>query len=216
MKSFVVLGLGRFGKSVAKSLYDSGHEVLAVDDDMAIIQSISGQVTHAIQADITDEEFLLSIDIDKFDAAIVAVGSNMQVSIMVTVLLKELGAKYILVKAQDDFEEKVLYKLGADNVILPESDMGAKVAFNLVSDNLFDNIELSPDYSIASVTPPDSWHGKTIGKLSVRAHYGVNIIAIKTGETLNIAPEPNTIITADMTMTVMGSNSNLKRLQSVK
>ena len=173
-------------------------------------------ITQTIQADITSEYFLKSIDIATFDAVIVAVGSNMQVSILVTVLLKELGAKYILVKTQDEFEEKILYKLGADKVILPEKDMGIKVARSLVTNNFYDMIEISPDYCIVSVTPPESWYGKTLGNLAIRSKYGINILAIKNGNDTNINPDANTIIDNKSIITIMGMDSDIKRFRSVK
>jgi trk system potassium uptake protein TrkA len=216
MKSFIVLGLGKFGMSMAKALFDMGSEVLAVDEDINIVQDFSRQVTHTMQANATDEEFLRSVDIGDFDAAVVAVGSNMQVGIMATVLLKELGAKYILVKAQDEFEEKVLYKVGADKVILPEKDMGLKAAHALMSDNVLDTIEISPDYSIVTIEVPDSWVGKTIGSLSVRIKYNVNIVAIKGADDAIVVPGADTRLETGMVLTVMGANANLKKLNNIR
>ena len=211
MKSFIVLGLGKFGMSVAKTLCELGYEVLGVDEDEKLVNEFSRRISHAVQADITSEDFLRSIDIKKFDAAIVAVGSNIQTSIMVTVLLKELSAKYILVKAQDDFAERILYKIGADKVILPEKDIGVKVARNLASNNFFDIIEISNDYSIISVSPPKSWYGKTLGEIGARVKYGINVLAVKGGEKTSIIPDANTIIEEDSVVTVMGMNNDLKR-----
>ncbi len=216
MKSFIVLGLGRFGKSLAMTLYELGHEVLGVDGDEKIVQDFSKHITHTIQADLTSEDFLKSMDVDKFDATIVAIGENIQVSIMVTVMLKELGAKYILVKAQDDFQEKVLYKIGADKVVLPERDTGIKIARTLAAVNFFDAIEISPEYSIITIRPPESWHGKTLGELAVRAKYGVNIIAAKDNDTDNVIPTANTKLNSETLLTVLGMNQDLKKLGSVK
>ncbi|MGB8456061.1 MAG: TrkA family potassium uptake protein [Anaerocolumna sp.] len=216
MKSVIVLGLGKFGKSVAQTLYELDYEVLGVDTDEKIVNDFSRHITQAVQADITSEEFLKSMDIEKFDAAIVAVGSNIQVGIMVTVLLKELGAKFILVKTQDDFQEKILYKLGADKVILPEKDIGIKVARNLATDNFYEMIEISPDYSIISVTTPASWIGKTLGNLAVRSRYGINILAVKGSNNTNIIPDANTVIESGTIVTIMGMNTDLKRFRNVK
>lgn len=216
MKSVIVLGLGRFGGNVAKTLYELDYEVLGVDNNERIVNEFSRYITHSIQADITDEDFLKSIDIEKFDAAVVAVGSSIQVSVMVTVLLKELGAKFVLVKTQDDFEEKILYKLGADKVIMPEKDMGIKVARNLATDNFYEMIEISPDYSIISAPAPSSWIGKTLGNLGVRSRHGINILAVKGGNRANIIPDADTVIENDSIITVMGMNSDLKRFRNVK
>lgn len=216
MKSFIILGLGRFGKSIAKTLFDLDYEVVGVDKDENIVNDFTRYITHTVHADITSEKFLKSMDIGKFDAAIVAVGSNMQTSILVTVLLKELGAKYILVKTQDEFEERILYKLGADKVILPEKDMGIKVARNLVTNNFYDMMEISPDYSIVSISPPESWYGKTLGNLAVRLKYGINILAIKNDDNKNIIPDANTVIENNAILIIMGMNSDLKRFQKIK
>jgi trk system potassium uptake protein TrkA len=216
MKSFIVLGLGKFGMSMAKALFDMGSEVLAVDEDIDIVQDFSRHVTHTLQANATDEDFLKSVDVCDFDAAVVAVGSNMQVGIMATVLLKELGAKYILVKAQDEFEEKVLYKVGADKVILPEKDMGVKAAHALMSDNVLDTIEISPDYSIITIAVPGSWIGRTIGSLSVRIKYNVNIVAIRGADNAIIVPGAETRLEGGMVLTVMGANTNLKKLNNIR
>lgn len=216
MKSFIVLGLGRFGKSLAKTLYDLGYEVLGVDGDEKIVNDFSNRITHAVQADITSEEFLRSIDAGKFDAAIVAVGSNTQVSIMATVLLKELKVKFVLVKAKDDFEEKILYKIGADKVILPEKDMGIKVARNLAAANFYDMIEISSEYSITSAAAPESWYGKSLGELGARARYGTNILGIKNNGETNIMPNANTVIERGSVLIILGTNSDIKKFASVK
>lgn len=216
MKSFIVLGLGRFGKSLAKTLYDLGYEVLGVDGDEKIVNDFSNRITHAVQADITSEEFLRSIDAGKFDAAIVAVGSNTQVSIMATVLLKELKVKFVLVKAKDDFEEKILYKIGADKVILPEKDMGIKVARNLAAANFYDMIEISSEYSITSAAAPESWYGKSLGELGARARYGTNILGIKNNGETNIMPNANTVIESGSVLIILGTNSDIKKFASVK
>ncbi len=216
MKSYIVLGLGKFGVSIAQSLFDLGHEVLGVDGDDKIVNEAARYITHAVQADITSDYFLKSIDISKFDAVIVAVGSNIQVSLMVTVLLKELHAKFILVKAQDDFQEKLLYKIGADKVILPEKEIGIKAARNLASDNFFDMIEISPDCSITSIVPPESWFGKTLGELAARRKYGINILAVKSENTTNIIPDANTVIANNSIVTIIGTNNSLKKFGFIK
>lgn len=212
MKSYIVLGLGRFGKSIAKALYDMGYDVLGVDSNEKLVDEFSRYITQTVQADITSEDFLRSMDIKSFDAAIVAVGSNIQISILVTVLLKELGARFVLAKAQDDFQEKILYKIGADKVILPEKDIGVKAARNLATDNFFDMIEISPEYSITSISPPNSWLGKTLNELSARKHYGLNIIAIKDTANKCIIPDANTVIEGGSIITVMGKNDDLNKL----
>ncbi len=213
MRSFVVLGIGRFGESVAKALYESGYEVLAIDKNEEVIQDISEHVTHAIVGDITDESVLKSIGVRNFDVAVVAVGNNMESSILVTVILKEMGIKYILAKAQNDLHAKVLNRVGADRVVFPERDMGIRVAHNLVSANILDYIELSPDYSIIEVKAPESWNYKTLKQLDVRAKYGLNIMAIRTSKDVNISPHAEDIIRKDDILVVIGSNSDINRLE---
>ncbi len=216
MKSFIVLGLGRFGMSVAQTLFDLGYEVLGVDADERVVSKFSQYITHVVQADITSESFLKSVDVTNFDAAIVAVGSNMQVNILATVLLKELNVKYILVKAQDDFQEKILYKIGADKVILPEKNIGIRVAHNLVSDSFFDIIAVSPDYSITSMIAPKSWQGHTLGQLAVRKKYGINVLLVRSESNIRNIPDSNTLIERESTLILMGMNEDLKKISTLK
>jgi trk system potassium uptake protein TrkA len=215
MKSYLVLGLGRFGQSFAKTLASIGHDVLVVDKTEDIVQQFSNVVTHAICAEASNEEFLSSIGVKNYDAAIVAIG-DIQSSILTVVLLKELGSKYILAKASSDLHAKVLYKVGADRVIFPERDMGIRAANSISSKNIIDFIELFPEYSIMEITVPSSWVGKTIGGIAVRTKYGVNIVALKTFEHLNVLPHVDTKFKENDIVVVMGKNSDLKALQTVK
>lgn len=216
MKSFLVLGLGRFGRSVATTLASLGHEVLGVDGDERIVKEVARHLTEALQADITSEEFLKSLDIPHFDAVIVAVGDSMQVSIMVTVLLKELNARRIIAKAQDDFQEKVLVKLGADLVVLPERDLGIKTAHGLVAESLLETVELSADHSIVSVTIPEPWIGKSLGELALRTRYGINVIAVREKGGNLVFPVASTELPAGAILTVMGENASIRRIGSIR
>jgi trk system potassium uptake protein TrkA len=213
MRSFVVLGAGRFGESVAKTLYESGYEVLAIDQSEEIIQELSDYVTHAVVGDVTDENVLKSLGVRNFDVALVAIGGNMESSILVTLLLKEMGVKYILAKAQNALHAKVLSRVGADRVIFPERDMGIRVAYTLVSTNVLDFIELSPDYSIIEITVPQQWEGKSLRELNIRANYGINIMAIKNGTQINISPKADDVIKHDDILVVIGSNEDLNKLE---
>lgn len=178
-KQFVVIGLGRFGTSVAKTLYTLGNDVLAIDSSDDIVQSISDSVTHSVQMNATDENSLRALGIRNFDVAVITIGSDIQASTMATLLVKEMGVKYIIAKANTEIHAKVLYKIGADRVVFPERDMGVRVAHNLVSTNILDYIELSPNYSIAEIVIPKIWHGKTLNELNIRANYGINVVALK-------------------------------------
>jgi len=212
MQSFVILGLGRFGQSVAKTLYELGHEVLAIDENEGLIQSISNHITYAIVGDVTDENVLKAAGIKNFDAAVVSTGRNLESSILVTQMLKEMGIKYILAKAQNELHARVLTKLGADRVVFPELDMGVRAAHNLVSTNIIDYIELSPDYTIIEINPPKRWEGKTLKELNVRVKHGINIIAIKNGNKINVSPTADYIVNNNDILVVIGSKSDIDKL----
>ena len=214
-KQFIVIGLGRFGQSVAKTLFQMGYDVLAVDDDEAAVQEIADSVTHAVQMDATDEYALRTLGIRNFDIAVVSIGSNIQSSIMVTLNLKEAGVKKVVAKATNDMHAKLLTKIGADRVILPELDMGIRVAHNLVSANILDFIELSPDYSIVEVTAPTQWTGKDIKTLDARAKYGINIMAIKSEDNINISPRATDMINLGDILVVIGSIDDLSKIESL-
>lgn len=213
MRQFVVIGCGRFGTSVAKTLYDLGYDVLAIDKDEERIQDISDSATHAVQADAVDENALRTLGIRNFDVAIITIGSDIQASIMATLITKELGVKTVIAKAQNDLHGKVLYKIGADRVVFPERDMGVRVAHNLVSSNILDVIELAPDYSIVEIAPLEEWTGKSLRELKLPTRYGINVMAIKNGDNINISPYADDIISADDILVVIGNNEELKKLE---
>lgn len=212
-KQFVVIGLGRFGLSVAKTLYDLGNDVLAIDMDEDLVQEISDNVTHAVQVDATDENALRSLGIRNFDVAVVTIGANIQASVMVTLLVKELGVKYIIAKGNSDLHAKVLYKIGADKVVLPEKDMGVRVAHNLVSPSILDCIELSADYSIMEVKALEEWKGKNLSELKLRSEYGINVVAIKKGDEINISPSADDKVESGDVIVAIGSSEELRKLE---
>ncbi|GAB6170395.1 TrkA family potassium uptake protein [Clostridium carnis] len=214
-KQFVVIGLGRFGYSVAKTLYELGNDVLAIDMNEDIVQEISDSVTHAVQLDATDENALRSLGIRNFDVAVVTIGDNIQSSVMATLLVKELGVKFIIAKGQSDLHAKVLYKIGADRVVLPEKDMGVRVAHNLVSANILDYIELSSDYSIMEIQALDEWAGKSLSELRLRSKYGINVMAIKNGEDVNLSPLAEDKIALNDIIVAIGSADDLSKLEGM-
>lgn len=216
MKSFLVLGLGRFGSSIATTLASLGHDVLGVDSNPDIVHEFSDELTQAVQADSASEEFLRSIGVKNYNAAIVAIGDDIESSITTTLLLKELGACYIVGKAQNSLHAKILYKVGADKVVFPERDMGIREANSLTSNSIIDVIELSPDFSIIETCIPESWVGKTVGELNVRSKYGVNIIALRKGNKIDIMPQANTEFKQNDIMAVMGKNTDLNTLRKIK
>lgn len=213
MKQFAVIGMGRFGSSVAKTLYQLGHEVLAVDHDREVVEDIMDSVTHAVQADGTDEHALRALGLRNFDVVVVAIGADIQASILCTLLLREMGVPFIVAKAQTELHGKVLARIGADKVVHPERDMGLRVAHHLVSPNILDYIELSPDYSIAEVVAGPNMVGKTLRELDIRARYGCNVMAIKRGTNINISPQADDRLREQDVLVVIGSNEDLRRLE---
>ncbi|MDY6011490.1 TrkA family potassium uptake protein [Clostridium sp.] len=214
-KQFVVIGLGRFGSSVAETLYGLGNDVLVIDKNEDLIQDISDKVTHAVQMDATDEGALRTLGLRNFDVAVVTIGSNIQASVMVTLLIKELGVKYIIAKGNSDLHAKVLYKIGADRVILPEKDMGVRVAHNLVSESILDFIELSPDYSIMEIEAPEEWKNKTINELKLRSKYGINVMAIKRDDEINLSPPADFMVKSKDIFVAIGSAEDLSKLEGM-
>lgn len=214
-KQFVVFGLGRFGASIAKTVYNLGHDVLVIDTDEDRIQEIADNVTHAVQMDATDENSLRTLGIRNFDVAVVTIGSNMQASIMATLLVKEMGVKYIVAKANSELHAKVLYKIGADRVILPEQDMGIRVAHNLVSSNILDYIELSAEYSMVEIEALSEWNNKSIKDIKIRGKYGINVVAIKSGQNINVSPSAEYVIKDKDVLVALGSTEDLSKFESM-
>ena len=212
-KQFVVIGLGRFGSSIATTLYSLGNDVLVIDKNEDLIQDIASEVTHAVQADATDENALKSLGIRNFDVAIISIGGDIQSSVMATLIVRELGVKYIIAKGNGELHAKVLYKIGADRVVLPEKDMGVRVAHNIISSSILDYIELSSDYSIMEVKAFKDWVGKDLKSLDLRKKYGINVIAIKTGEKINLNPAADDIVCKDHVIVAIGSAEALNSLE---
>lgn len=214
MKQFIVVGLGRFGTSVAKTLAENGHDVLAIDCDPEKVQAISSDVTHAVEADATDEETLKTLGVRNFDVAIISIGDNVSANILCTLILKELNLPYVIVKAPDTLHGKVLTKVGADRVVYPERDMGARIAQNLISSNVLDYIEFAPEYGVIEILASEKMVGKTLKELELRANFDVNVMAIKRGEQLYISPGANDKILEGDKLVLMGKNENLEKMRN--
>jgi trk system potassium uptake protein TrkA len=212
-KQFAIIGMGRFGSSVAKTLSQLGFEVLAIDHREETVQEVSAFVTHAVQADSTDEEALRALGIRNFDVVVVAIGEDIQASILTTLILKEMGIPTTVVKAVNDLHGKVLKKIGADKVVYPERDMGQRVAHHLISSNIIDYIELSADYSIVEIKVSQQIIGKSLRQLDIRAKYGCNVIAIKQNEQLVIPPSGEEPLKQDDILVIVGKNSNLQTFE---
>lgn len=212
MKSFAIIGCGRFGSAVAKTLFDLGNEVLAIDGDMDVVDNIAGYVTHAIQADVMDEGVLKELGLSNFDVVIVSIGSDLQASIMATLIVKELGVSKIVAKAQSELHGKVLKKIGADKVIFPERDMGVRVAHNLTSNSIVDYIELSPDYSILEIEAIPRWFDNSLEDLRLRNKYQVTVMAVKRGEEVNVSPGPKYKIQKGDILVALGASEAINKI----
>ena len=210
-KDFVVFGLGKFGASVAQTLAKNDYDVLAIDINEEVVQDIADRVTHAVQADVTDQEALSALGVRNFDVAIIAISNNMQASIMATILAKEMGVPYILAKAQNDIHKRVLEKVGADTVVFPEREIGVRIANSLISERFVDYIELSEDYSIAEISSMEEWDGKSLIELNLRSTYGMNVIGIRKGEDIVITPRPTEVLTKGDVLVVIGRNDHIQK-----
>ncbi len=212
-KEFVVFGLGRFGKSVALTLEDNGCEVLVVDGNEEKIHDIADRVTYAVRAEVTDAEAIAGLGIDNFDGAIIAIGENLEASVLVTIMVKELGIPYVLAKVQTETQAKVLKKVGADMVVFPEKETGIRIANNLVYGNFFDAVALSTQYSMMDIRVHEEWVGKTLIELELRSKYDINVIGIRKNGNVDINPEPNKPLGANDILITIGKNNMLQKLQ---
>ena len=215
MKSYIVIGLGRFGTEVSRRLFELGCEVLAVDSREDLVQQISNDVTHAVVADARDKEVLRALGARNFDCAIVAIGGSLADSVLATMNVKELGLPRVVCKAHDETHRQVLLKLGADQVVIPEQENAARLARSLSSHNVLDYIELSDDYGIIEVPAPRSWAGKSLKELNVRAKLGVNILAVKQGKNINVSPAADFQIAEKDILVVLGDNVALEKVQKL-
>ena len=212
-KQFAVIGMGRFGRATAKSLAALGHEVLAVDRSEERINDIAPHVTHALILDVTDETAMGELGLSNFDTVVVAIGNALQASIMAVVLAKENGAKHVVAKALDDMHAKVLQKVGADQIIMPERDMGARLAQRLVSKNIVDFIELSDDYGFTEMLLPAKWVGKNLRQLDLRAKYGANVVAVcGKGGKMNISPAADAPLSEGDRLIIIAPNGVMEKI----
>ena len=213
MKSYVVVGLGRFGSEVARQLHALGCEVLAMDTKSELVQEIANDVTHAVVSDAQDKEVLKALGVREFDCAIIAIGDNLAASVLATMNMKELGVPCVVCKAHDDTHRRVLEKLGADRVVIPEQENAARLARSLSTPNVLDYIELSEDYGILEAPAPDSWQGSTLAELNVRAKLGVNIIAIRREGRVMVSPAADFRMSSGDILVVLGDSHALEAVQ---
>ena len=213
VKQFAVIGLGRFGSSVARTLYSAGHQVLWIDESEERVRANLDNCTRAVEADATDETALRSLGIRNFDTVIVGIGGDIQASILVTLMLKEIGVKHVVVKAQSVLHGKVLDKVGADRVVFPERDMGTRVARSLVASNILEYIELAPDFSILEIMVSDRMVGKNLRQLDLRNRFDVNVIAVKRADSFDLSVRADTAIEPGDILILVGKNEHLRRME---
>lgn len=218
MKSFLVIGMGRFGSALAAELFDMGHEIMVIDSDDEKLSQVADRATHAVIGDAKDIGVLKAAGIRNFDCVVVALTQNLEDSILITLQLKELEAKYVVCKAKNEHHAKVLKLLGADRIVMPEMDMGRRTAHQLAQDNIIDFIELSPDYSLIDLPAPKKWVDKSIKQLDIRNNYGATVIAIQNKITneINTSPNAGTFIGKDDIVVLVGSTEDLQAIGDIK
>lgn len=215
-KSFAIIGLGRFGSSVALTLLDSGYEVLALDSNEELVQKYSDKFTHVIAADTTDENSLKSLGMRNFDVVIVAIGHDVQASLLTTLLLKEIGVEHIVAKADNLLHGKMLEKIGANRVVYPERDMGQRLAHNLISTNVLEYIELSPNFGIIEAAVPTPLVGQTLQQSDLRAKFGINVVALKRKGQIIVSPMPTELFELGDILVIIGDSLGIQQFEKMR
>ena len=211
MKTVLIIGLGRFGSTMAMKLHELGHEVMAIDTSEERINAVLPYVTSAQIGDCANEQYMSSLGIRNFDVCVVAIGDNFQSSLEITSLLKDLGAKFVLSRASRDIHAKFLLRNGADQVVYPEKEMAVRSAVRYSSDNIFDYIELTQEHSIYEIPVPDAWIGKSIVDMNVRNKYNITILAIKNSDTLHPLPGASYVFKPGDILVILGANRDINR-----
>lgn len=215
MKTFIVIGLGRFGSAAAEKLYDMGHEVVVLDQSEEAVARLADKCTHGAMGDAREMDVLRAVGAAECDCAIVAMGEDLAASVLITMNLKDLGCKYIICKAQNEMFKRALLRVGADRVVIPEKEMAVRLVQSLGSNSFLDYMEFSGEYAIAEVEPPKAWQGKSLKDLNVRAKYHLTVLAIKTGKEIRMSPGAEDVIAGGDTVMVMGRHRDLQRLQKL-
>lgn len=211
-KMIAVIGLGRFGSSVATTLMDLGYEVLGVDSDEALVQEFSDELTHVIKADSTNEEALREAGVQNCDGAVVAIGTDIESSVMTTLLLKEMGIPYIIAKATSSLHGKVLDKIGIDRVIYPEKDMGARVAFHFMSASIVDLLQITPQICLVEFKAPTSFVGKSIKEIQFRDIHRISVSAIRRNDKMIVPPKSAEVVQEGDVIFAIGEKQTIKTL----
>lgn len=213
MKDIAVIGCGQFGSSVALTLSELGHDVLVIDENEDLIDAIADKVSHAVVADVMVEGTLKDLGIGNFDVVIIGMSTSFQASIMATIIAKDLGVPMIVAKVRDSLQGRVLKKVGADKIVIPEKDMGTRLAYTLTNKNIIEFIEVSEDYSMIELEVPKKWLNMSIFDLKVREEFGVSVVAIRTKEEIIINPTPEIKLTEGATIIIIGKNEEIKRVE---
>lgn len=208
-RDYAVIGLGRFGGSICKELSEVGKQVLAIDTSEVRIDQYKDIASYAVIADATNEKVLKELGIETIDHVIVAIGENIQASILTTVILTDLGIKKITVKAQNDYHERILEKIGAHQVIHPERDMGRRIAHSIISSNILDYLDLSDQHSIVEVKVGKKMIDRSLLDLNIRVNYGCNVVAVKHGNAINVSPNADYRLQKEDILIVIGSNNDI-------
>lgn len=210
MKSILIVGLGRFGRHMAKKFTEQGNEVMAIDIEESRVDAILPYVTNALIGDATDPMFMETIGVDNYDMCVVAIGDNFQSSLETTYLLKDLNASFVLSRASRDVHAKFLLRNGADEVVYTEKETAERLAMKYGNDSVFDYIELNDDYSIYEISVPASWVGKSIIDKNVRSKFNVSILATKIGKEIYPLPHPDHIFSSSESLLILGNNDDIK------
>ncbi len=213
-RSYAVFGLGHYGLSVARELAAKGAEVLAVDIDEAIVQAAAGDIPLCKCADVTDAEVIRQLDIGSMDVVIIAMAESLEAAVMATMLCKEAGVPTVITKCSDEMHRKILLRVGADRVVFPEREAGARLAQNLLSDGFVDMVELSRDLSIVEMEVKESWLGKNLMELNLRRRYDINIVAIRHGGEVTVSINPEMPLTTDMKLIVIAKTAKLSKIKA--
>ena len=213
MKSYIVIGLGRFGYELATRLYACGEEVMAIDTDEGLVDKIADRVTRAVAADAKDPDVLKKLGAENFDRAVVAVGSDLAASALITMNLKALNVPFIICKAHDDTYKDILEKLGADRVIIPEREVADKLALGLTHAGVMEYIELSQEIGIVEMEPVPEWVGKTVRQLELRSRFGLNVIAMRNDDDITIPPDIDVPIAGDQILVILGKYEMFENLK---
>ncbi|SHJ38322.1 potassium channel family protein [Parasporobacterium paucivorans] len=212
MKSILIIGLGRFGRHMGRKLIEEGNEVLAIEKSEERADTAVSVIQHILIGDATNSDFMRTLGVSNFDLCVVAIGDNFAMTLEIVVLLKDIGAKHILARANRDRYKKLLLRNGADEVVYAEREIAERLAVKYSVNNVFDYVELTPEYGIYEVAVPEAWVGKSISEQSIRTKHHVNIMAIKRGEVISPLPHPDHVFAIDERLIIMGHYRDIKRL----